>query len=398
MHWFGAKNVARLSVCPSMLTAMMNPFHHGVLTVILAFGLAETARGQAEANVWGGLRGIRVEGELMTFTTGFRAVPVGQPPVGPAQQERLSNPQFVRQGVQQTSSGGLMAGGGGGRRGAAPPATVPGARGRGGAGNVVNGQVTYEDVGTGRVNVTVTVSATADTSLAGIYFIVHLPMADYADGTAQLVDPVASAPPAAITGGGSLPSGAAKGVRVTAAHRQLEVTLATAADIVVQPGGGGRGPGAPRGIDVYFPVCTGTMAAGQTTRVSFTLQAAGDVDRSPITVVIDPAHPGSPFLGIGGNFRMQQAADAPQAAYNLENLRVPWARADLPLAAWQPTEDGPPNPNGGTGYFGAVAPALAMQKILSQKKIPVILSVWSLPEWARSAEPPRRPGANGGSG
>ena len=138
---------------------------------------------QAEANVWGGLRGIRVDGELMTVTSGLRALNSDTTLANPGGRERLGNPQFSREGNRQISTGGLVAG-------VDPnPGGAPGGRGRRVPARV-NGQVTYEDAGPGLVKVDVLVTATADTPLAGVYYYLHLPGEDYADGSAQLIESV----------------------------------------------------------------------------------------------------------------------------------------------------------------------------------------------------------------
>lgn len=143
------------------MTATMNHWRHWLFAMssLLSFGAwGSVAYGQAEVNVWGGLRGIRVEGELMVVTTGLRAVAPGAATVGPARQERLSNPQFSRQGRKRISSGGLVS---------SPVAASGGNAGRrNSAANQVSGEITYEDAGPGVVNVEVHVAASAEIPLA----------------------------------------------------------------------------------------------------------------------------------------------------------------------------------------------------------------------------------------
>ena len=336
---------------------------------------------QAEANVWGGLRGIRVDGELMALTSGLRALNPDAPPATSGGRERLGNPQFLREGNRQISTGGLVAG-------VNPnPGGAPGGRGRG-VPNRVNGQVTYEDAGPGLVKVEVQVTATADTPLAGVYYYLHLPGEDYADGSAQLIE-------GAATAERRFPTGAATGVRIVAPHRQLEVTFPAPVDIMVQPG---RARNNVPGIDVYFPVCTGNLSAGQTARLSFTLKASGDMDKSPARLVIDAAHPGPKFEGVGGNFRLQSPLDPAQVAYNLDHLRVAWARVNLPLDQWQPQENEDPVAAAEAGRFGrGVREAFEMERTLAQRNIPIMISIWSLPNWARTPVSPR-PSDSGGPG
>ena len=334
---------------------------------------------QAETNVWGGLRGIRVEGELMTVTSGLRATNPDATLANPGVRERLGNPQFSREGTRQISTGDLVAGVN------SNPGGAPGGRGRG-VPNRVNGQVIYEDAGAGLVKVEVQVTATADTPLAGVYYYLHLPGEDYADGSAQLIE-------GAATTETRFPSGAAKGVRIVAPHRQLEVTFAAPVAIVVQPA---RARNSVPGIDVHFPVCTGNLSAGQTARLSFTLKASGELDKSPARLVIDAAHPGSKFEGVGGNFRLQSPLDPPQVAYNLDHLRVAWARVNLPLDQWQPQENEDPVAAAAAGRLDrSVREAFEMERTLAQRNIPIMISIWSLPNWARTPVSPRPPDSGG---
>jgi hypothetical protein len=78
---------------------------------VCALGLGSHAWGQAEPEAFGTLRGIRVNGELMAFTTGVRAMPVGGPGGfagggfgGGAQAERLSGPQYTLDGILHPAS------------------------------------------------------------------------------------------------------------------------------------------------------------------------------------------------------------------------------------------------------------------------------------------------------
>jgi len=108
----------------------------GASGVLLLGVLAPRTFAQAEANVWGGLRGIRVDGELMTITSGLRVLNPDATLANPGGRERLGNPQFSREGSRQISSGGLVAG-------TNPnPGGTPGGPGRRGVPNRVNGQVT----------------------------------------------------------------------------------------------------------------------------------------------------------------------------------------------------------------------------------------------------------------
>jgi hypothetical protein len=348
-------------------------------TLFCLGGFSDESFGQAECYAWGGLRGIRVDGELMAFTTGVRAVSPESTPLAQRNLERLANPRFSRDGARQICSGSLSPG---------SSSPVGGFRGREGGGGGVNGRVAYEDVGPGIVNVDVQVTATADTALAGTYFYIHFPGTEYSGASAKLIDATLPTQPPAEN---RHPGGSARGVRFTSPRRQLEVNFTAPEEIVVQLGGGQNG-----GIDAYFPISTGNLTNGQTAHLSFTLKASGAVDKSPVKLVIDSEHPGSAFDGVGGNFRIQnRTLDPPQVQYNLDHLRVAWGRVNLPLDQWQPNEDSDPLQVTNASQLNAsVREAMEMARTLAQRKIPIVISLWGAPRWAL-APPVPRPDKNG---
>jgi O-glycosyl hydrolase len=142
-----------------------------------------------------------------------------------------------------------------------------------------------------------------------------------------------------------------------------------------------------------IPIGTGTLNPDTPFHAAFTLKATCDVDTAPVTLTVNPARTGPAFIGIGGNFRLQSPADAAVIAYNLENLRVAWARLEMPLSTWQPTEANDPTT---APLPDKVRQAMEMGRTLAQKKIPMIISDWSVPSWA--AAPAANNGQPGGGG
>jgi len=312
--------------------------------------------------------GIRVDGELMAFTTGIRAVAPDSTPLAQPNLERLAYSRFSRDGNKLICSGSLS-----------PVSGSPAGGGRGrGPARGVNGRVVYEDAGPGLVNVDVQVTANADTALAGTYFFIHLPGAEYSGASAQLLNATPTDQPPAKN---RYPGGSARGVRFTSPRRQLEVAFAAPEDIAIKPGRGGQNDG----IDVYFPINMGNLTNGQSSHLNFTLKASGDVDKTPVKLTIDPAHPGDSFDGVGGNFRIQSRADPPQVQYNLDHLRVAWGRVNMPLDQWQPNEDNDPLQVTNASQLNAgVREAMEMARTLARRNIPIVISLWSAPRWALS--------------
>jgi len=471
----------------------MNTLRPLLATAICILGVSvfpSDAFSQPETNPSGGLRGIRVDGELLPITTGIRAVPTGESPLGPISGEKLGPAgrlQFTRQGTRVTTSGGVLGvtvpGGARGApgalgpgvrgpaaRGPAPTPVIvlqpeipaldevktrlsltdqqatqiapileevakarsgvasaqadntafrneeiakltailndaqkpqltqllvppgignrggfagnPGGRGPRGGGGPLNAQIAYDDGGSGLVHASVQVTVgQAAVPMDGTYYFIHLPGPEFAGAKVDLFESEARDK--------STP-GETKRLRITAAHRQFELNLPEYRKITVTDkpataiGGGG--------FDVYFPVTQGNLDAGATASLSFTMKATGDIDNAPVQFTLDPGHPGSPFDGVGGNFRMQGAQDPAQVAYNLANLRVPWARVNLPLDQWQPNE----NDDLAAGPINAqVVTALQMEQTLAKKGIPIVMTVWAIPRWANGRMEPRPPDSGG---
>jgi hypothetical protein len=333
--------------------------------------LAARAAGQPEAQPWGGLRGIRIDGELIAFTTGLRAVPANVEPLGRIDLERLAAPRFRHDGAKQIIDGSVAIG----------PLSPPPPGGLGRASTPPNTEIVYEDTGPGTVRVTVQVTPSADAELAGIFYYVHLPATEFANAAINLLETTAS------PGGGAAP-----GMRIVSAHRQLEIAFARPVKITT---GRGRRAG---GLDLCFPIAPGNVTADRAARFSFTLKAGGDIDRTPVTIALDPSSPGSAFDGIGGNFRIQnRQLDPPQVDYNLNHLRVVWSRANVPLNLWQPNESLDPVAEAKAGRLNDnVRVAMEMARTLAQRKIPLVLTVWTAPAWALGPLTDRPRGGGGG--
>jgi len=342
--------------------------------ILLPFCGKSFCFGQAECVPWGGLRGIRIEGELMAFTTGIRAVRAGSTAIVQTRGERLGNAQYAREGDRQICSGGLRAtdfrpGGGGGFRGPPSPLTC---------------RVSFEDAGQGIVKVDVQAGTTADVAMEGIYFFIHLPSADYSSGSAQLVGVSSSSESASLaatqpSGINRYLSGLARGLRVTSPHRQLEVSFDSPMPIVVRDD-----RNQPKSdYDIYFPLSSGSLKAGQAIHVGFTIKASGDVDKTAVNVKVDPSQTGGVFDGIGGNFRLQTPGDPAQIEYNLDHLRVAWGRVAMPFNLWQPKENDDPIKIADAGKLNEeVGAAMEMARTLSRRNIPMIISDWQAPDWA----------------
>jgi len=137
-----------------------------------------------------------------------------------------------------------------------------------------------------------------------------------------------------------------------------------------------------------MPLVQGALHKGDSLQRSFTIKASGDIDRSPAYIAVDTTKQGNPFVGFGGNFRLQNAKNDPQVIdYCLNNLRVAWGRVEMPWRFWQPKED----VNPADSVRPPVIKAMEMAQRLNKMNIPVILTAWAPPAWAIVGKPNFKP-------
>ncbi|MGO9203870.1 MAG: hypothetical protein ACLQM8_25400 [Limisphaerales bacterium] len=364
----------------------MNTLHH--LTVASLFLLGSwniELFGQAECAAPGNLRGIRVDGELMAFSTSIRAVISTAADESQGSRGRGVGGQFSRDGGALIVNGSLTGGAG---RGAGPGG---GGRGRGRGGAPAAGasyRATYKDVAPGTVDAEIQITSRTNTPMQGVFFTIALPGDDYASGSVQMLAPASGVEtPLALTTspfatGTNLYLRALAPLRVVAARRQIELSFPGPAGVIIREV---RNRG-NSDIEVSFPLSLGDLTNAQNVRAAFTIKATGEVDKSPARLVVDPSQPGRKYDGIGGNFRIQSPADAAQIQYNLDHLRVAWGRVAMPLDRWQPSEDVDPVEAATTNTVNtSVREAMEMAQKLARKNIPTVISIWSAPGWALAA-------------
>ncbi len=353
--------------------------------------------GQAEVSGWGNLRGIRVGGQLVPFTT---AVGVYNPDLTQLTLSQREGPtrtsQYVRSNNAVTVGENLQYGAGGPRAGAGPRGATNvaagtnnsgatnlaggfgrrgGRGGRGGAASGFNYTITYTDTAPGTCDVSLRLTSLEDQTIAGIYYFLVLPFDVYSNGGARLLSN--AAPPLdqlkttntpflnqaeqgmkdfgegrwtmALTTPQPWHHGLylladCPGIRLTGKnHEEVQVSFGKGEirRVVVQQAPTGNNPAA-MDIQVYFPIATGNTTAGQVFESHFTLKASGDVETGPVTVTIDPSKPGRTFDGMGGNYRIQSPRDAQVIQYIFDNMRVAYGRVAMPWNTWQPEENSPP--------------------------------------------------------
>jgi O-glycosyl hydrolase len=334
-----------------------------ILTAACAGLLASCAipvYGQPETMAWGNLTGIRVDGHLFELNS---SMCVAQP----------DGSVFTTGREKQTNSYS--------RNGKIETVTVQ----MHGKEWALNGKEIVEETGTGAAKVDVQFDSPQEADIAGAWWCLDLPAALFSGGAVQLSGVGKSTPEKVSLAPGLKDQneylrGTATGLNFTSRREQIEIAFGEPTEVVIRDD---RRKG-NYDLRVMLAVLTGKAAAAQKAGRSFAVKVSGEIDRSPVTVALDAAHPGQLFDGMGGNFRLQNpTADPGIIDYNLKNLRVAWGRVEMPWATWQPNEDSDPLAAARAGTLNPrIQSAMEMARRLGEKGMPVIVSAWFPPPWA----------------
>jgi hypothetical protein len=172
----------------------------------------------------------------------------------------------------------------------------------------------------------------------------------------------------------------------TTTSSRLQITTSSPTSILAETG-------RRTGNDAHtfvIPIITGQSDQGRSAQITFTMRAVGRADHSPVTLAVDASKPGRTFDGLGGNFRIQNpVVDSKIIAYNLANLRVAWARVEMPWRSWQPDALVDPATKDTMQLDPRVRAAMEMARIAAAHGAPVIVTVWFPPQWAVVGPLPR---------
>ena len=143
-------------------------------------------------------------------------------------------------------------------------------------------------------------------------------------------------------------------------------------------------------ICITIPVMT-TLRKGTSATLDMDVSASGRIDHSDAIVRVDASHPGRSFLGMGGNFRLQNPATDPAVIdYCLHNIRVAYGRVEMPWRQWHPDENAPLIHAKPDELPQHVRQSMEMAQRLAAQGMPVIVSCWFPPMWAIDNTSPRR--------
>jgi hypothetical protein len=290
---------------------------HKVLTCALfVFFLipAKQLFAQAELMPYGNLNGIRIKGQLMEFNTNLAVVGENWSKIRATAKE-VQKPKFKRIGNTE----------------------------------VVNTSIdslyfteTVKDIGSGKISVNIKCEVRKDITIKGVYLGIRLPKEIYGTSAVELkkVNEELVRP----QGETGYQTDYAKEISYTAANQKFSISLKEAAVILRQDSS------AKNYIQLYLPIAPGALKKGDVFEKSYTIKVSGKVDASLATLQLDTATQGSPFAGLGGNFRLQNMKTDPQVIdYCLSNLRVAWSRVEMPWRNWQPDMNTDPTATADSG-------------------------------------------------
>lgn len=328
----------------------MKPYGAAVLVFLMCVLFLNQTHAQTEVEAWGNLKGVRIQGQLINFESAIAVINSDWSKVNATAKER-QHPKFDRRGNKQIITTQLDS-------------------------FYIVEQL--EDISEGICKATVQFTSKKDTMLAGLYFDLKLPLADYNKGILQTVKSISNISPKYVLNEQKENIViAATAIKVSTPQKQLQLKFNQSTTIIIKQR-------KDNFIHVYIPVKTGSFTNGQTGEIVFTIEASGTIDKAPVTVTIDPSKQGRIFAGFGGNFRLQNPKNDPQVIdYCLNNMRVAWGRVEMPWRLWQPDEDSNPVDSAKAGKLNPhVKESMEVAQRLSKLDIPVILSAWFPPQWA----------------
>ncbi|WP_183572298.1 hypothetical protein HDF18_04195 [Mucilaginibacter sp. X5P1] len=303
--------------------------------LFISLFFVKVVHAQSELAPWGNIMGIRQQGQLFDFQTSLNVIAKGGSNTSFTAKE-AQRPHYVRDGNKQIVTTNI---------------------------DSLYFKETITDVAEGEITVNVKVNAQKDTAVDGVYFCISLPDKDYGSGELNL-ERLAN---------GSL---MANGFSISSHHRVFNIAFDKPAAVIMKNDTG------KAGNKLFFVALTlQGVHKGDSLQNTFTIKVSGDIDKSPVNIVVNTAMTGQPFDGLGGNFRLQFPKTDPQVIdYCLDNLRVAWGRVEMPWHFWQPQEN--MSPADSANQAKPVVNAMLMAQRLGKKGIPLILSAWFPPTWA----------------
>lgn len=288
---------------------------------------------QTELMAWGNMTGIRIDGQLIEFESSICIIEKGWNTINATGKEKQRRPQYIREGQTQKVETEI---------------------------DKINISETVTDKSKGLVSVLLEMKSDTTINSEGIFLCFQLPEKYYS------IDDIS------IKKNSILAYGKEQQLQINF-EKDMKASVRKEATTLM----------------LYVSIAEGKIKKGQKTQLRFTINASGNIDNSPAEIIIDSNNPGREFLGLGGNFRLQNPQVDPQVIdYCLDNLRVAYGRVEMPWSDWQPVENEDPLKAAMAGHINErVDAAMKMAQRLSVLGMPVIVSAWFPPTWAIDGDP-----------
>lgn len=249
----------------------------------------------------------------------------------------------------------------------------------------------------GSVHLDLTLTASGDAALEGIFFWIDVPIPSFAGGHCSL------SRSGAQVDGGLMPrdrprnrhflSGVSDSIATldSSGSLKLEVNFDRVLPVMVQDNREFNNDT----YTIFLRLADSGLAAGESLSFRARFQLAGRRDGSDVNLVFHPDKAKYNFHGFGGNYCT--GIESPVTQYTLESLRVAWARTQMTLVEWEPENDNElASVTDWARFEGRDLPGsrlrceLELARQMSERGIPFVVSIWSIPEWI-CAEPGRGP-------
>lgn len=334
-----------------------------ILGFAFYFSAFSSAFCQAELEPWGNLAGIRIDGQLFKTESNLSVVENDWANIKSTGKER-QRPHYQRNGNQQIVTTNI---------------------------DSLFFTETVSDKGNGEATVNVKVQSHADALLTGIYYSIFLPDDIFKNGSVSMDNfKRVEFNESALQKYFETP---ARKVQFHSVNQQITLNFIEPAQLIIK----NYQTKNDKGLQLFIPVKKGNIKNGQVAEKSFSIKTSGTIDQTPVSFQLDPSKPGRPFIGFGGNFRLQNPRTDPQVIdYCLKNLDVRFSRVEMPWQLWQPDINEDPIANAKAGNINLhVQKSMEMAQRLYKVGIPVILSAWSAPAWAVIGKPKYGPSPDG---
>lgn len=325
---------------------------HLITSILCLFFFTIGLQAQPEVQAWGNLRGIRIEGQLMRFESSIRVVGADWTEERGTARERNWT-RYSRTGDVQTIK------------------------------TRIDSLFFLEQVRApkkGSAIVEIEMDSHESLEFTGAFF--HLLLGEeYSTATIDLLAPAALN----MAKSEEVPIGTnerlrayAEGLEIQTQDRKLTIEVDQALEIIVtsHPKTGDTG--------IYFTLKSGHVASDTKMSATFTISVIGVPDTEPAHLKLFPNFPGNVFLGMGGNFRLQNPkTDPPVIDYCLENMEVRMGRVEMPWRFWHGNDSINPLEAARKGEIHPrVKSAMEMAQRLHKMGMPVLLAAWFPPQWA----------------